>query len=139
MTRATTWDGVTTFAYDPLGRRIAKHSHAVDGTALRETARTMYGWDGDTLALESSVRKGNAGDERTVHYVYERDSFVPLAQGTQSRALRLIPTTDIKALMAGNGGKYDLALDPLWNGEFEQEAEPFSKNGLCCVNQAKPA
>jgi RHS repeat-associated protein len=130
MTRATTGHGVTTFAYDPLGRRIAKHSQAIEGTALRETVRTMYGWDGDTLALESSVRQGHAAGERTVHYVYERDSFVPLVQATRSGALRLAPTTDVKALMAGNDGKYDIALDPLWNGEYEQEAEPFGKEEI---------
>ncbi len=130
MTRATTWHGVTTFAYDPLGRRIAKHSGAIDGTAVRETARTMYGWDGDTLAFESSVHLGHAAGERTVHYVYERDSFVPLVQATRSQALRLAPTTDVKALMAGNDGKYDIALDPLWNGEFEQEAESFGKEEI---------
>jgi RHS repeat-associated protein len=121
MTCATTSHGVTTFAYDPLGRRIAKHSRST---------QTMYGWDGDTLALESSVHRGHAAGERTVHYVYERDSFVPLVQATQSRALRLAPTTDVKALMAGNDGKYDIALDPLWNGEFEQEAEPFGKDEI---------
>uniref|UniRef100_UPI0018DB2F08 glycohydrolase toxin TNT-related protein n=1 Tax=Massilia rhizosphaerae TaxID=2784389 RepID=UPI0018DB2F08 len=130
MTRAMTDHGVTTFAYDPLGRRIAKHSQAVEGTVFRETARTMYGWDGDTLALESSVRKGHAASERTVHYVYERDSFVPLVQATRSQALRLAPTTDVKALMAGNDGKYDIALDPLWSGEYEQEAEPFGKDEI---------
>jgi RHS repeat-associated protein len=130
MTRATTWHGVTTFAYDPLGRRIAKHSHAMEGTALRETARAMYGWDGDTLAFESSVHRGHAAGERTVHYVYERDSFVPLVQATRNRALRLAPTADVKALMAGNDGKYDIALDPLWNGEYEQEAEPFIKEEI---------
>jgi RHS repeat-associated protein len=130
MTRATTWHGVTTFAYDPLGRRIAKRSHAVEGTALRETARTMYGWDGETLALESSVHKGHSAAERTVHYVYERDSFVPLVQATRSGALHLAPTTDVKALMAGNDGKYDVALDPLWNGEFEQEDGPFGKDEI---------
>ncbi|MDY0964327.1 RHS repeat-associated core domain-containing protein [Massilia sp. CFBP9026] len=130
MTRATTWHGVTSFAYDPLGRRIAKHSGVMKGTAFRETARTMYGWDGDTLALESSVHQGYAADERTVHYVYERDSFVPLMQATRNRALRLAPMTDVKALMTGNDGKYDIALDPLWNGEFEQEAEPFGKDEI---------
>jgi RHS repeat-associated protein len=129
MARATTWHGVTTFAYDPLGRRIAKHSQAPEGT-FRETTRTMYGWDGDTLALESSVHQGYAAGERTVHYVYERDSFVPLVQATRNRALRLAPTTDVKALMAGNDGKYDIALDPLWNGEYEQEAEPFDKDEI---------
>jgi len=130
MSRATTWHGLTTFAYDPLGRRIAKHSGAMDGTAFRETTRTMYCWDGDTLALESSVYRGYATGERTVHYVYERDSFVPLVQATRNQALRLAPTTDLKALMAANGGEYHIVLDPLWNGEYEQEAEPFGKDEI---------
>ncbi|WEF35146.1 HYD1 signature containing ADP-ribosyltransferase family protein [Pseudoduganella chitinolytica] len=130
MTRATTWHGVTMFAYDPLGRRITKHSQATEGTTLRKTTRTMYGWDGDTLALESSVHQGYTNDERTVHYVYERDSFVPLVQATRSQALRLAPTTDLKALMSRNDGKYDIALDPLWNGDFEQDADPFGKDEI---------
>lgn len=130
MTQATTWHGVTTYAYDPLGRRIAKRSGVMKDTAFRETARTMYGWDGDMLALESSVRQGYEAGERTVHYVYERDSFVPLVRATRSQALRLMPTTDVQALMAGNDGKYDIALDPLWNGECEQEAEPFRKEEI---------
>ncbi|MEW6025081.1 MAG: RHS repeat-associated core domain-containing protein [Pseudomonadota bacterium] len=130
MTRATTWHGVTTFAYDPLGRRIAKHSQAMEGTVLRETARTMYGWDGDTLALESSVQQGYMAGERTVHYVYERDSFVPLVQITRKRALRLDTTTNVRALMDGNDSKYDIALDPLWNEELKQEFEPFGKDEI---------
>ncbi|GGY74601.1 RHS repeat-associated core domain-containing protein [Pseudoduganella plicata] len=130
MTRAITRHGVTTFAYDPLGRRIAKHSQAVEGSGPRQATRTMYGWDGDTLALESSLHHGHARGERTVHYVYERNSFVPLVQATRSQALRLAPTTDVKALMAGNDDQYDIALDPLWNGESEQEAEPFSKDEI---------
>jgi RHS repeat-associated protein len=130
MTRATTGHGITTFAYDPMGRRIAKHSRATEGTALREPIRTMYGWDGDTLALESSVDQDSTKGERTVHYVYERDSFVPLVQATQSRALELAHTTDVKALMADNYGKYDIALDPIWNREFEQEPEPFGKDQI---------
>jgi len=130
LSRATTRHGVTTFAYDPLGRRIAKHSQAMEGTASQKTTRTMYGWDGDTLAWESSVHHGHAAGERTVHYVYERDSFVPLVQATRSQALRLAPTTDVKALMAANGGKYDIVLDPLWNGEYEQGVEPFGKDEI---------
>ena len=62
--------------------------------------------------------------------MYERDSFVPLVQATRSRALRLTPTTDVKALMAGNDGKYYSALDPLWNRESEQAAEPFGKDEI---------
>lgn len=130
MTRATTWHGVTNFAYDPLGRRIAKHSQAMEGTTLREASRTLYGWDGDTLALESSLSHGYAAGERTVHYVYELNSFVPLLQATRRLALPLAPTTDVKALMAINNGKYDIALDLLWNGEYEQEVEPFGKDEI---------
>lgn len=130
MTRATTWRNVTTFAYDPLGRRIAKHSQAIEGITFRESTRTMYGWDGDTLALESNVHRGYSAHERTVHYVYERDSFVPLVQAIRHQALRLAGTTDVEALMAENGGKYDIAFDPLWNGESEQEAEPFDKDEI---------
>ncbi|WEF33104.1 RHS repeat-associated core domain-containing protein [Pseudoduganella chitinolytica] len=130
MDRANTRHGVTTFAYDPLGRRIAKHSQTMESTGLRQTTRTMYGWDGDTLALESSTHQGYASDKRTVHYVYERDSFVPLVQATRSQALQLSPTTDVKALMARNDGKYDITLDPLWNGEYEQETEPFDKSEI---------
>ena len=130
MTRAVTGHGVTTFAYDPLGRRIAKYGQAKDGTPLREPTRTMYGWDGDTLALESSVNQSQAGGERTVHYVYERGSFVPLVQATRNRALELPPTTDVKALMAANDGMYNIALDPLWNDEYEREAEPFGKDDI---------
>jgi len=121
MTRATTQSGVTNFAYDPLGRRIAKHSPAT---------QTMYGWDGDRLALESSVQQGYTPHERTVHYVYERDSFVPLVQAARGEMLRLGLTPDVKSLMAGNDDKYDIALDPLWNGEYEQQAEPFEKNEI---------
>jgi RHS repeat-associated protein len=55
---------------------------------------------------------------------------VPLVQASRSRALRLAPTTDVKALMADNAGKYDIALDPVWNGEFGQEAEPFGKDEI---------
>lgn len=130
MTRATTGHGVTAFAYDPLGRRIVKYNQAMQGNALRVPTRTIYGWDGDTLALESSVHHGHARDEWTVHYVYERDSFVPLVQTTRGSALQLTPTTDVKALMAANGGHYDIAHDPLWNGEFEQEPEPFAKDEI---------
>nr|WP_302074478.1 hypothetical protein [Burkholderia glumae] len=35
-------------------------------------ARTVYGWDGDTLAYESA-------DERSTHYLYEPETFVPMA------------------------------------------------------------
>ena len=119
MSRATTPQGVTTFAYDPLGRRIAKHHRQGE-----EDKRTVFGWDGDVLAYESTVaRKGRLGQQTasTVHYVNEPGSFVPVVQARRNEAIRLKPTTDVKALMAANEGKYDIRLDPLWNGELDQE------------------
>ncbi len=65
-----------------------------------------------------------------MHYVYERDSFVPLVQATRHRALELPPTTDVKALMAAHEGKYAIVLDPSWNGEHDKEAEPFSQSEI---------
>jgi len=52
------------YFYDALGRRIGKE---VNGS------RTVFGWDGDTLAYESN-------DSRSTHYVYEAATFVPMVQ-----------------------------------------------------------
>ncbi|WP_240674382.1 RHS repeat-associated core domain-containing protein [Burkholderia stabilis] len=52
------------YFYDAFGRRIAKE---VNGE------RTVFGWDGDTLAYESDGASGT-------HYIYEPGTFVPLAQ-----------------------------------------------------------
>ncbi|WP_322083528.1 RHS repeat-associated core domain-containing protein [Burkholderia sp. BCC1972] len=52
------------YFYDAFGRRIAKE---VNGE------RTVFGWDGDTLAYESDGECGT-------HYIYEPGTFVPLAQ-----------------------------------------------------------
>jgi RHS repeat-associated protein len=114
MVKATTKQGVTTFAYDPLGRRIAKH-----GTR----GKTLFGWDGDVLAFESS-------DRRSVHYVHEAGSFVPLAQATRRGPIALTASVGAKELMGANG-RYDINRDPLWNGEAEKAAGPgFTKEEI---------
>ena len=114
MVKAITPQGVTTFAYDPLGRRIAKHS---------PKAKTLFGWDGDTLAFESS-------DERSVHYVHEAGSFVPLAQVTRQQPIALAANVGAKDLIGANG-RYDIELDPLWNGQAEQPTGPgFGKEEI---------
>lgn len=61
--------GVTRYAYDPLGRRIAK----LDGQGK---ARTVFMWDGNRLFLEAS-EKANTDTSRL--YLYEPDSFAPMA------------------------------------------------------------
>lgn len=67
VNRAFSDAGSTTvvhYRYDGFGRRIAKH--------VEQGAVTFYVWDGDQLCHE--VR-----DEKSVSYLYEPESFVPLA------------------------------------------------------------
>ena len=40
---------------------------------------TLFGWDGDTLAWESSPAQDEGDTGRTVHYLCEPGSFVPVA------------------------------------------------------------
>ncbi|WP_153099844.1 RHS repeat-associated core domain-containing protein [Paraburkholderia hayleyella] len=94
MVSATTRQMEATYVYDALGRRIAKSSEAQvpwnlnAGSGWRDAERkrlnrefgyglTLYGWDGDLLAYETSWEK-----RTTTHYVYEPESFTPLMQAT---------------------------------------------------------
>ena len=126
MTAATSEDGTaTTFGYDPMGRRISKHAH---------DAVTLFGWDGDTLAFESTQTIAGAQEQQgrgwSVHYIHERNSFVPLVQVRQAQAIALSKTPDVKALMAANGGAYDIEQDPLWNGEAQPAPEGFIRSEI---------
>jgi RHS repeat-associated protein len=126
MAAATDPDGITTtFSYDPLGRRIAKRSG---------DATTSFGWDGDVLAFESTQSTAalheRQGQGWSVHYIHERDSFVPLMQIRQPRAMALSETPDVKALMEANGGAYDIEQDPLWNGEQRSVPSAFDRKEM---------
>ncbi len=126
MTAAADQSGITTtFAYDPLGRRIAKRS---------SEATTLFGWDGDVLAFESTQSRSalKEGSEHgwSVHYIHEAGSFVPLVQVRQARAMALSETTDAKALMEANGGVYDIEQDPLWNGEQRNVPRAFDRKEM---------
>jgi RHS repeat-associated protein len=65
-----------------------------------------------------------------VHYIHEPGSFVPLVQIRQAQAVALSQTTDVKALIAANGGRYDIEQDPLWNGEQLNTPAPFTKEEI---------
>jgi RHS repeat-associated protein len=78
----------------------------------RNLGRTLYGWEGDRLAWESR-------DGRSLHYFYEPDSFVPLAQGIDNRPIVLHRTPDWK------NREYRVKDDPLW--QQHPEAEPFDE------------
>jgi len=90
MTQAVDRRMRATYRYDALGRRIEKLTEPhvpylpSAGSGWRDAerrrlkqahgyGRTLYGWDGDLLAYETSLER-----QETVHYLYEPDSFAPL-------------------------------------------------------------
>ncbi|AOZ52082.1 RHS repeat-associated core domain-containing protein [Chromobacterium vaccinii] len=90
----------TDYHYDPLGRRIAK---------ISQGQATLYGWDGDVLAFETR-------DEEAVHYLFEPDSFVPLAQ-VHTDAIR-----GVKVPAWSQHNPYDPDKDPLRQAGPEPKA-----------------
>lgn len=143
LTEARTQDTRTSFLYDPLGRRIAKRSEpivitsAMDGSQYhaaeyrrqmqeRGLGMVLFGWDGDQMAWESDSARN-----RTVHYVFEPNSFVPLLQGSTKVDMRRAMLQRPKAMTQtyiDAQGNYDLDQDPLYNGMYEpgigQDGEP---------------
>ncbi|WP_256735631.1 RHS repeat-associated core domain-containing protein [Pseudomonas sp. dw_612] len=113
------------FAYDALGRRLHKNStahykqrpEAGSQWNRSEHARkqreygcgfTLYGWDGDNLAWESSPAQTDGAPGRTVHYIFEPGTFVPVAQAVRHAPINLLGQPDYS-------GEYSLDEDPLWN------------------------
>jgi RHS repeat-associated protein len=120
------------FAYDALGRRLHKNSSAhykqrpEAGSQWNrsEHARkqreygcgfTLYGWDGDNLAWESSPAQVDGAPGRTVHYIFEPGTFVPVAQAVRHAAINLLGQPDYS-------GEYSLDEDPLWNQKITASA-----------------
>ena len=113
------------YGYDALGRRLYKHSsahvkqrpEAGSQWNRNELARrqrelgcnfTLYGWDGDNLAWESSPALLDGTVGRTVHYIYEPGSFVPVVQALRNQTIILTDQPD-------SSDHYNLDEDPLWN------------------------
>ncbi|WP_127491313.1 RHS repeat-associated core domain-containing protein [Acinetobacter calcoaceticus] len=89
------------YRYDALGRRIQKRSkHHQTG----QEHNLIYGWDGDTLAYEST-------EELTKHYIYEKDSFVPMLQAVYLSPIELHQTPD------WSDRPYNIHRAPLWKTE----------------------
>ncbi|MEN9657355.1 MAG: hypothetical protein RL571_820 [Pseudomonadota bacterium] len=64
LSKISSQTGETKYFYDVFGRRIGKEN---------AKGRTEFIWDGDVIALEKTA-------EQTRHYLFEPNSFVPLAQ-----------------------------------------------------------
>jgi RHS repeat-associated protein len=113
------------YAYDALGRRLYKNSRAhykqrPEAGSLwnrNEHARkqreyacgfTLYGWDGDNLAWESSPAQQDGGAGRTVHYLFEPGTFIPVAQALRHQPIHLMGQPNYS-------GAYSQDDDPLWS------------------------
>ncbi|WP_123585339.1 RHS repeat-associated core domain-containing protein [Pseudomonas brassicacearum] len=113
------------YAYDPLGRRLHKNSsahykqrpEAGSQWNRNEHARrqrelgcgfTLYGWDGDNLAWESSPAQLDGSAGRTVHYIFEPGTFIPVAQALRHKPIHLTGQPNYS-------GAYSQDDDPLWN------------------------
>ncbi len=77
---------------------------------------TLFGWDGDTLAWESSPPRDEGDTGRTVHYLYEPGSFVPVAQALRRGPMRLHKQPD------WSQRSYDFDQDPLWQTHMPPQA-----------------
>ncbi|NHQ88544.1 RHS repeat protein [Iodobacter sp. HSC-16F04] len=64
LSEVQTAQGVTQYYYDAFGRRIGKEN---------AQGQTAFIWDGDVIALEKTANQ-------TRHYLFEPNSFIPLAQ-----------------------------------------------------------
>jgi RHS repeat-associated protein len=64
LSKISSQAGGTKYFYDVFGRRIGK---------ANAQGKTAFIWDGDVIALEKTA-------EHTRHYLFEPNSFVPLAQ-----------------------------------------------------------
>ncbi|MFJ4344046.1 RHS repeat-associated core domain-containing protein [Pseudomonas sp. NPDC089401] len=121
------------FSYDALGRRLHKHSVAhywnkpEAGTGWNQMQRakrqrelncgfTLFGWDGNALAWESSPARDEGDTGRTVHYFYLPGSFVPVAQAVRNQPIRLHRQPDWR------GREYDFEQDTLWHSEVKVQA-----------------
>lgn len=88
ITATRAWDNatqITHYRYDAFGRRIAKqvteqHGEPKQNTKTQTSITTLFVWDGDVLAQEIHA-------DKTITYVHEPDSFVPLARIESSEGL----------------------------------------------------
>ena len=105
---------VVRFEYDALGRRIAKHTDAAvpllretegdnakPATQPTATYTTRFVWEGNRLQQESAI----GGQQRT--YVWEPDSFIPLARIDDSLQKRDPSALSAQTIAAQNANVFD--------------------------------
>ncbi|MET9533068.1 DUF6531 domain-containing protein [Streptomyces sp. NPDC006649] len=81
VTQVITPDGTTwRYAYDPLGRRIAKRRLAADGSAVAE--EVLFTWDGTALC-EQTTRAEDS--QALVTLTWDHEGLHPLAQLERAR------------------------------------------------------
>ena len=116
------------YFYDAYSRRIAKRVQheqwsnkqnlATDSAATDTMTTTFFVWDGDAMVQELSQHE-------TITYVYEPDSFVPLASVMSTTPL-LINTIPLQAVEISNSSCNVKIADK----QLESTSKKFSKDAL---------
>lgn len=140
LIRSEQGDLQTDYGYDVFGRRIYKHNryntirqndpHKAMGASERryhlerevqldregKLGYTLYGWQGEQLAWESQLGNlkpiGHSSiKSKTTHYIYDADSYVPIAQVSYAGQIPLLKKPDYEQLIAEG---YSQDKDPVW-------------------------
>ncbi|MGE8573076.1 MAG: RHS repeat-associated core domain-containing protein [Acinetobacter amyesii] len=107
---------ITHYGYDVFGRRIYKKNQVSSTQTHNTNAQaelTLFGWDGDLMIWESK-KTAQTEHNYTKHYIYELNSFVPLAQAGYPSFIQLIKTPDYTKFQTE---AYSIYKDLVWNTE----------------------
>ncbi|WP_332401198.1 RHS repeat-associated core domain-containing protein [Vibrio metschnikovii] len=123
------------YRYDPLGRRVAKE-------CLRTQRITEYLWDGANI-VQHSQKTADGSVHQTIEYLYEPESFRPLAQVThkanQASQLHYIVTDHAgtpQELCSENGEVVWQGEQALWGHYQQQHLLPYRGSREEAINDA---
>jgi RHS repeat-associated protein len=133
------------YSYDAFGRRIAKRvdeqrwapGETPPPVGQAHTGKlTLFVWDGDVMVQEVQA-------DRTVTYVYEPDSFVPLArvesaEGVASYAASGVHTPHVNAWRLPSGAKQpDAHVDAWYAHSADGREEEHQERWQRCLDVAE--
>lgn len=99
----------TKYAYDVFGRRIYKQTE--------NEGLTLFGWDGDQMIWESYASdQPLKKTSYTKHYIYEPNSFIPVAQAGYNEFIELVELPNYAEKFKDK--EYSTRQDPIWQSDL---------------------
>jgi RHS repeat-associated protein len=130
----------TGYAYDPFGRRLYKAPLVAQGQVIAQDA-TWFVWDGNRLLQELktlSDDSSTAARSLTQTYVYEPDTFVPLAQLRTEASLAEPAAQPLKPLRLRVGRDAAAAASSVTASANESAHEPAQVRYYHCDQIGTP-